>query len=372
MIAALLVSLVSCQKTVPVVNVTGVSLNPSEMTLTVGEAKPITAAVTPGNATDCSVKWTTSNIDVAYVSEGQVLGLAAGEAVITARTVDGGFTAECKVTVLREVIHVTSISVTPQTLALEEGETSTLSASVLPVNADDRSFTWSSSDETVAKVDASGKVTAVKAGDAVITATTADGGLKGSCTVKVSKISPKSVTLDLTEKFLYRGESFKLTATVMPVEAVNKVVTWSSSDASVASVDDNGQVSALAEGRATIVVTTVEGGLRATCDVTVSICHPETVTLNHTSFSMTKGDTLQLEATVGPANAENKSVTWSTSDAAKASVSESGLVTALGPGEVTITVTTVDGGKTATCVLTIQDSGAFTGGNEGYNEEDLN
>ena len=212
----------------------------------------------------------------------------------------------------------------------------------------------------------------IKAGEADIIATANDGGLQAVCHVTVDIVRPKSVTLDVTEKNLYRGDTFTLAATVLPTEAVNKAVTWRSSDATVASVDENGKVTALAEGQTTITVTTVDGGLTATCDVKVEICRPESVSLNYTTFAMSKGGTLQLVATVSPEKAENKSVTWSTSDQAKASVSETGLVTALAPGEVTITVTTVDGGKTATCVVTIQDSGDFTGGNEGYGEEDLN
>lgn len=364
--------LLSCQKPVEVIKVTGMHITPSEITLTVGESKELDAVVTPDNASDRTLKWNTSNVEVAYVSEGKVLGLSAGEAIISAVTVDGGFRSECKVTVQRGVIHVSSITVTPQSLALEEGGTSSLSVNVLPANADDRSYTWSSSDRDVATVDSEGKVTAVKAGQADITATANDGGLKAVCHVIVDIVRPKSVSLDVTEKKLYRGEDFTLVATVLPVEAVNKAVTWKSSDATVASVDDNGKVTALAEGKTTITVTTVDGEKTATCDVTIEICRPESVSLNYTSFSMSKGGTLQLEATISPEKAENKSVTWATSDQAKASVSENGLVTALAPGDVTITVTTVDGGKTATCTITIQDSGDFTGGNEGYQEEELN
>lgn len=362
----------ACQKPVTEVKVEGVHVTPSEITLVVGDSKDLNVVVTPDNASNKAVKWNTSNVEVAYVSDGKVLGLSAGEAVISATTVDGGFKSECKVTVQRGVIHVSSITVTPQSLALEEGGSSSLSVNVLPANADDRSYSWSSSDLDVATVDADGKVTAVKAGEADIIATANDGGLQAICHVTVDIVRPKSVTLDVTEKNLYRGDTFTLTATVLPTEAVNKAVTWRSSDATVASVDENGKVTALAEGQTTITVTTVDGGLTATCDVKVEICRPESVSLNYTTFAMSKGGTLQLVATVSPEKAENKSVTWSTSDQAKASVSETGLVTALAPGEVTITVTTVDGGKTATCVITIQDSGDFTGGNEGYGEEDLN
>lgn len=364
--------LLSCQKPVPVIKVTGIEITPSEITLTVGESQALTASVAPDDASDKTIRWNTSNVEVAYVSDGKVLGVSAGEALVSAVTADGGFSAECKVTVLRGVIHVSSIAVTPQTLSLEEGGTATLSVNVLPANADDRSYSWSTSDEKVATVDSEGKVTAIKAGEAEITATTADGGKKSSCKVTVDIVRPKSVSLDVTEKTLYRGDEFTLTATVLPTEAVDKSVTWRSSDASVAKVDAAGKVTALAEGKATITVTTVDGGRTATCDVTVEICRPESVSLNYTTFSMTKGGTLQLEATVSPEKAENKSLTWASSDNDKATVSDTGLVTAVGPGEVEITVTTVDGGKTAKCTISIQDSGDFTGGNEGYQEVELN
>lgn len=259
----------SCQKPVPVVNVTGINLVPAELTLKVGTSGELDAVVSPDNATDRRIKWNTSNVDVAYVSDGKVLGLSAGEALISATTIDGGFKAECKVIVVKDVIHVSSISVTPQTLALEEGENSTLNATVLPVNADDRSYNWSTSDKDVATVDSEGKVTAVKAGQAIITATANDGALKATCAVTVDIVHPKSVSLDVTKKELLKGENFTLTATVLPTNAKNKDVKWHSSDPAVASVE-NGKVIAVAKGQTTITVTTLDGGLTASCDITVS------------------------------------------------------------------------------------------------------
>lgn len=259
----------SCQKPVPVVNVTGINLVPAEITLKVGASGELDAVVSPDNATDKRIKWNTSNVDVVYVSDGKLLGLSAGEALVSATTLDGGFKAECKVTVIKDIIHVSSISVTPQTLALEEGENTTLNATVLPVNADDRGFTWSSSNRDIATVDDNGRVNATKAGEAIITATANDGGLKATCAVTVDIVRPKSVSLDVTQKAMFKGESFTLTATVLPANAQNKGVKWHSSDPTIASVE-NGKVTAVAKGQTTVIVTTLDGGLTASCDITVS------------------------------------------------------------------------------------------------------
>lgn len=149
-----------------------------------------------------------------------------------------------------------------------------------------------------------------------------------------------SVTLDQTGAELEAGETQQLTATVLPENATNKAVTWSTSDASVATVK-NGLVTAVAEGTATITVTTEDGGKTASCTVTVKAApvpdvSVESVTLDQTSAELEAGETQQLTAIVLPENATNKAVTWSTSDASVATV-ENGLVTAVAKGTATIT-----------------------------------
>ncbi len=159
-----------------------------------------------------------------------------------------------------------------------------------------------------------------------------------------------SVALDKTELALTVGETFQLTATVLPEKADNKNVTWSSSDAAVATVE-NGLVTAVGNGEATITVTTIDGGFVDSCTVTVTT-PVSGVELNKSHLDLLVGETFQLEATVLPATASNKAVNWTTSNAAVASV-ENGLVTAIGNGETTITVTTVDGGFVDSCTVTV-------------------
>jgi len=170
------------------VDVEKVSLNKSATTLTEGESETLTATITPSNATgDKTVKWSSSNEAVAAVdSNGKVTAKKAGTAVITA-TSSNGKTAGCTVTVKQKEIVITGISLNKSTTSLTEGESETLTATIAPSNATgDKTVKWSSSNEAVAAVDSNGKVTAKKAGTAVITATSSN-GKSASCTVTVKQ-----------------------------------------------------------------------------------------------------------------------------------------------------------------------------------------
>jgi len=148
-------------------------------------------------------------------------------------------------------VAVTGISLAPETLTLNAGESINLNAAVQPDDATNKTLIWSSSDTGVATVDANGKVTAVKAGSAVITVKSEDGGKTATCNITVVVLST-GITLDKTELDMKIGEAVTLKATVLPENATDKRVSWLSGDPSVASVDDAGKVTALKEGVAII------------------------------------------------------------------------------------------------------------------------
>lgn len=177
-------------------------------------------------------------------------------------------------------VAVTGVSLDKPTLAIEVGDTETLTATIAPEEATDKTVTWSSDNETVATVDGDGAVTAVAEGTATVTVTTKDGGKTASCTVTVvpegNLVAVTGVTLDQPELTLKIGRNATLTATVAPEEATDKGVTWSSDDETVATVDSDGVVTAVAEGTATVTVTTDDGGKTASCAVTVI---PATITI---------------------------------------------------------------------------------------------
>ena len=179
-------------------------------------------------------------------------------------------------------------------------------------------------------------------------------------TVLVLRFSPVKVTsvnLNKTSLALNVGASEKLTATVNPSDALNRDITWSSSNSNVAAVDSSGNVTGKAKGTATITVKTNDGGYTAKCTVTVteSTVPVTGISLNKTALSLKKNASEKLTATVAPSNATNTSVTWSSSNTSVAEVASDGTVTAKAEGTATITVKTTDGGKTATCTVTVTE-----------------
>ena len=170
---------------------------------------------------------------------------------------------------------------------------------------------------------------------------------------KSEPIMPESVELDYQSAEIYVDETKQLAATVLPLNARDRSVTWISCDTSVATVSPSGLVSALDTGQATITATTVNG-LSASCLITVNPIAPSSITLDITELRLDPSESQQLTETVLPASAQDKSVTWTSGNTSVATVSASGLVTAIAPGKdnATITAQTVNG-LTATCAVTV-------------------
>ncbi|MDR2562178.1 MAG: Ig-like domain-containing protein [Holophagales bacterium] len=347
----------TCAVTVNTTNVTptSVSLNKASTTISVGNIETLVATVLPSNATNKSVTWTSSNPSVATVSNGVVTGVTAGAATITVATVDGNKTATCAVTVSNGGGQITGVSLNKTIATIRVGGTETLVATVSPSNATNKSVTWASSNPNVATVNTNGLVAGVSAGSATISVSTQEGGFIATCAVTVTNedIPPTGVSLNKTTATISVDGKETLVATVSPSNATNKNVTWVSSNPSVATVN-NGEVTGVSAGSATIIVSTQQGGFTAFCSVTVNPPHvaPTGVVLNKSSVTLTLGASETLVATVSPSNATNKSVTWTSTSPAVASVSN-GLVTGLAAGSATIIATTQEGGFVATCNVTV-------------------
>ena len=312
-----------------------VTVSPSSLSLTEGESAPLAAKVLPEDASYDGITWTSSNKNVATVSNGLVKAVAPGTATITATAENVSGTAT--VTVKAKVYPVTGVTLDMTSLTLTEGETETLKATIAPDNATDKSITWSSSNASVATVDASGKVTAVSAGTATITVKTTDGGKTADCAVTVNqKVIPVTgVSLDKTELELTKGETATLTATIAPEDATDKSVTWSSLYPEIASVDDNGKIAALEPGSTQITVRTNDGGMTATCKLTVKPVEVTGVTVSPATLTVKEGRTGQLAATVAPAEAD-QTVEWASMDTKIATVDADGVVTGVKSGTTRI------------------------------------
>ena len=267
-----LVLVLGCDKPTATVKVSGVTISQPSLSLFVGDEAKLTAAVSPSDAEDPSVEWTSSAPSVATVAEGLVKAISKGQAIISVKTRDGGFTAECAVTVEEEikVISVTGVSLDKTSLEMVVDDKAKLTATVSPSDATNKNVSWRSSDESVATV-TGGEITALKPGKATITVVTEDGGFKAECAVSVKdKTHPVTgVALDKNDLTLTIGSTATLSATVSPEDATDKSVSWKSTDETVVKVED-GQLTAVGEGVADVTVTTVDGGYTATCKVTVN------------------------------------------------------------------------------------------------------
>ena len=355
----------SCAVTVkpkPVVSVTGATQKPF-ITLSVSDTITLNVTISPAEATNKNVRWYSSDEDVAEVSaQGEVKAKAPGTAVIVATTEDGGFTTTCTVTVTGADAGTAGLALDRTALSLvyieDRPESERLIATVPEAHA---TVTWSSSDESVAKVDADGLVTAAGKGMATITAAvTYENGktITAVCFVTVRAavtgltLLPEIVTLELDGE---DNSTAALTATVTPGDASDTGVSWYSSNPAIATVDAYGLVTAISPGTAVIIAATADGAA-ASCTVTVTgqvvsvpgidIAGGETplaLSLNRDSLVLTADGESLLTA--------NQAVTWTGSDGNVATV-EDGLVKAVSAGTAVITATAASG-ATATCTVTV-------------------
>ena len=186
--AVIVLSVFSCQQEPEEIRVASISLSKSTLELTVGDQASLDATISPDNATNKKIRWSSSKESVATVTpDGIVEAVSAGTAFITATSDDSGVNAKCEITVKEKVISVTGIALNKTSLSLSEGEEFTLEATVTPDNATNKDVTWTSDNEAVVTVSAEGVVRAIKAGTANITATTVDQGKSASCAVTIKE-----------------------------------------------------------------------------------------------------------------------------------------------------------------------------------------
>ena len=341
------------------VPVTGITLDQPEITIEVlKDAKQLKVTVEPANATNKDVVFSSSNTNVAVVSNtGLVTAINNGTATITVTSKENpSIMAKCLVKVGAPVL-VTDVTVQPAELNLKTDGTYQLSVSVLPSNADERGVTFESSNTAVATVSASGLITAKGPGTATITVTAKDSsGKKATCTVTVTQ-PVKGVTVSPSSVVIQKDNVQKLTASVVPENATNKKLIYKSSNETVAVVSNDGIITARSEGWATITVCSEENqAIYGTCTVKVGLpVYVTKITLDTTNVTMWAGATRQLGVSIEPANADIKTVTYGSSNPDVATVSSNGLITAKKKGTATITVTATDGsGKSASCAVIVK------------------
>lgn len=251
--------------------VTQITLDQQQVHLWIGQTAQLQATVSPADATVSKVAWSSSNDAVVTVDDnGQLTGVSEGAATVTAKATDGsGISASATITVEEHIAWDITLNLDYATISI--GETLALTATLSPSDLPNTTVEWASSDENVATVSADGIVTGVMFGQATISASTTDGSmLQASCTVTVSPTMVKSITLSQQSATMAINGTLQLTATVAPEDAAIKDVEWATSDASIATVTQDGLVTALAAGKATITAEAIDGsGVKGRCEVTV-------------------------------------------------------------------------------------------------------
>ena len=250
----------------PAVAVTDITLNHSEVTLMAGDAIALQVTIAPTYATDPTVTWSSSDNSVAIVVRGVVTAVAPGKATITAKA--GDVEATCEVIVEKRYVAVMGVIMSQSTATVIEGDTLTLTATVTPADADEQAVTWETSDTTIATVE-NGVVTTYVPGKVTITARVGD--RQATCTVTVSKryVPVSEIVFRYTELELEVGEKFKLEYEVLPEDADNKVLSWSTSDKNVVTLSRGSTMIAKGPGEAIVTAKAKVDGNEAYCKVTV-------------------------------------------------------------------------------------------------------
>lgn len=257
------------------------------------------------------------------------------------------------------VIKVQEITLNESEISLVVGDKKIITPSITPSRASNKGIFFESSNPEVSTVKGIGaeiEITAIAVGETVITVKTEDGNKTTTCNVTVTPlvISVSKITLDKSELMINVGENETIVGNISPENATNKNIIWGSDNESVATVDNNGLITAIGTGKATITATTEDGDKQSTCIVTVvDENRVAEVKLDVDEFQILVNDTRQIIATVLPESATNKNIIWSSDNENVAIVDKGGLVTAKSIGEAIITATSEEGGKTAECLVKV-------------------
>ena len=297
------------------------------------------AEITATASSNGKISWKSSNTKIATVSSsGQIKGVSEGTATITATDTKTNITAKCTVNVVKT--DYTSITLSKTSDTIYVGKSLNLTATTKPTK--NGKVTFKSSNTSVAKVSNNGKITAVKAGTATITASDSTGLITAKCKVTVKE--KDSISISKSSVSVNEGSSVKITA---KASDSSMKIHWSSSNLNVASVN-NGVISGLASGKATITASDESGKIKASCVVTVNNVSAGNITLSRYSTTTTAGKTIYIKG-YSP-----NSASWGTSDSSIATVSK-GFIETKKAGKVAITYSDNYGHK-AICVVTVQDA----------------
>lgn len=339
----------SCEVSVKT-GVSSIELSESATDLYIGDTLSLTYSIVPEDAGDKTVIWKSDDESIATVNDaGVITPVAQGSTVITCAALDGSeVKAECKVNVVKGVSQLTMNEKEIVLLvgASEDLNKKQLEYTVLPEDASYKTVTWSSSDENIVKVNEDGVVEGVAKGKATITAVTNDprfsNKINAKCTVVVGNAVQK-ITID-EEANISKGTKKKISYTISPESVYNSKLEWKTSNENVMEVDANGNIRAVGTGTAEISCVATDGsGVKTSKSFTVYQPVTSVKAVERGTNVIFEGETIKLHTEVGPSDATDKAVTWSSDNNWMASVDQNGTVTAKNRGSTNIVATAKDG-----------------------------
>lgn len=335
--------------TIPVVVVQplqSVEITTDQRAILIGATTRLSVTYEPETATLKEVTWSSADESIATVSQdGLVTGLKRGQVLIHADSTDGKASDAIRITVKQAP---ESVTVSPESVTVAEGKTAQLKATVLPKDTDDKTVLWSSADESVAIVSSKGVVTGVELGETTVTATCLDNE-NATYTIPVTVLKlATSVSFEQDSYDITLGDTLQLNHTVYPAETSNQAVTYKVSNKYVASVDENGVVTALKGGKTTVTITTADGS-RKTDTATIQVIVPVTgVSYSRTDIRVGNNHYGHFTVSLQPSDATNTNMTWEIADPGIATVSgDTNTFKITGGsswGRTTVTGVTEDGG----------------------------
>jgi|GEM_PF-51586 len=355
------------------IKATGMSVAQSAVSMNIGGTAQIEATVTPANTANKIVSYTSYDPEIATVTDGGLItAISEGRAEIEIKTTDGSdkkakVVVTVKSSATSEDIKATGISAAQSAVSMNIGGTTQIEATVMPANTTNKEVSYISYDPEIATVSSGGLITAISEGRAEIEIKTTDGSEKTTKVVVTVKSSTTSevvkatgVSVETPSFSMGVGEDRVLNAIVTPADATNNEVSYTSYDPEIATVSSSGLITALKEGRAEIEIKTTDGSNKtAKAVVTVKPILATSISVGALDVGLEAGNTSQINVIFNPANTTGKGLSYVSSDTSVATVSATGLITAVKNGTATITVTTKDGSdKTATLNVVVNPTSA--------------
>jgi uncharacterized protein YjdB len=355
--------------------VTALTVAPTSQPMVLGVTAPFTIASTVGGGeTFASLVASVDNPAVAAIdtstltADGKVTvtALSVGTAIVTIRARGTALSQTTTVTVEKAPTHVSSLVLDKSVLSLPVNGSYSLTATIGPDDATDKTITWVSASPSDVSVDSTGTVKVLRnfSGSVVITATSNDNAAATQdCSVSVNSIAVDGIAISDTSATIYKGSWKQLSAVITPTGAADPAVTWSSSNLAVATVDATGKVTAVGVpagadyGEAIITAQSSNSSVFATCTIKVlSSVLITSLTLNKSEVALNVGDEETLTVTGTPSNATNKTLLWTSSNPEVASVNSSGKIIAASKGTTVVRAESTDGsGKYVSCVVTVNN-----------------